>query len=317
MDELTLQVADEVGATFREGLAARAEARHLPVRLGAIGDGPADAIVVGIVSAPQDVRTGLQSGVRWIQSLATGVDSLLIPELLASQVVLTNSSGASAGPVAEFAMARILEHAKRLEQVRQQRRERSWVRFFQDGLEGATLTTVGLGPIGRRVAEIARSFGMHTIAVRRRPEAGPGPCHEVVGPGQLIDAMARSDHVVLAAAVTPETRQVLGAPELAAAKAGCFIVNVGRAELVDHDALVESAAAGRICAALDVFPVEPLPDNSPLWDTPGIVISPHIAVWTPRIVEVLAELTAVNLDNFAHGRPLVNVVDKRRGYVVS
>src|SRR5271166_6172640 len=99
MDELKLQVADEVGVAFREGLAARAEARHLPVRLG--------AIVVGMVSAPQDVRTGLQSGVRWVQSLATGVDSLLIPELVASEVVLTNSSGASAGPVAEFAMARI------------------------------------------------------------------------------------------------------------------------------------------------------------------------------------------------------------------
>jgi phosphoglycerate dehydrogenase-like enzyme len=314
---LTLVVTEEAGSAFRSGLEKRLSERGLEVRIGSIGDPTADAAVVGGLGAGEEVRSCLRAGARWIQALTTGVEDVLVPELMSSDVTLTNSAGATAGPVAEFAFARILEHAKRLEDIRRYQGQRSWTRFFQASLDRATLTTLGLGPIGRRVVEIARSFGMHTIAVRRRLDAGPGPCDEVFGTADLGAALGRSDYVVLAAAVTPETRGVVGAAELDAAKEGCLIVNIGRAELVDYDALLERVRAGKLSASLDVFPSEPLSSDSPWWSTPGVTVSAHIAVWTPQIVETLADLVAANVERFVQGRPMTNVVDKSLGYVLT
>jgi phosphoglycerate dehydrogenase-like enzyme len=285
----------------------------LPVTLLDVDAGPADALIVA-QDATEDVRHGLRAGVRWIQSVATGVETVLVPGVVESDIVVTNSAGTTAGPVAEFTFARILEHAKRLPYIAARQREHAWDRFFHNSLEGATLAVVGLGPIGRRVASLAKAFDMDVIGVRRRPEAGPGPCDEVYGADQLPEVMARSDYVVLLAAVTPETRGLLDRRALEAAKEGSFIENVGRAELVDHDALIEAATAGRVSAALDVVPEEPLPPESPLWDTPGIAISSHIAVWTPVLINAIVDLVDDNIRRFIEGRALLNVVDKTLGY---
>jgi phosphoglycerate dehydrogenase-like enzyme len=285
----------------------------VPVTLLDVDAGPADVLIVA-QDATEDVRHGLRAGVRWIQSVATGVETVLVPEVVESDIVVTNSAGTTAGPVAEFTFARILEHAKRLPYIAERQREHAWDRFFHDSLDGATIAVVGLGPIGRRVASLAKAFDMNVIGVRRRPEAGPGPCDEVFGADRLPEVMARSDYVVLLAAVTAETRGLLDRQALAAAKPGSFIVNVGRAELVDHDALIEAAREGRISAALDVVPEEPLPPESPLWETPGISVSSHIAVWTPVLITAIVELVNDNIRRFVDGRPLLNVVDKSLGY---
>src|SRR5262245_4281017 len=191
----------------------------LPVQLLDVDAGPADALIVA-QDATDDVQHGLRAGVGWIQSVATGVETVLVPEVVDSDIVVTNSAGATAGPVAEFAFARILEHAKRLPYIAERQREHAWDRFFHDSLEGATITVVGLGPIGRRVASLAKAFDMHVVGVRRRPEAGPGPCDEVVGPDQLGDAMSRSEYVVLLAAVTADSRGLVDRRVLEAAKEG-------------------------------------------------------------------------------------------------
>lgn len=285
----------------------------LPVTLLDVDAGPADALIVA-QDATDDVRYGLRAGVRWIQSVATGVETVLVPEVVDSDIVVTNSAGTTVGPVAEFTFARILEHAKRLPYIAARQQEHAWDRFFHASLDGATLAVVGLGPIGRRVAVLGKAFDMTVLGVRRRPEAGPGPCDEVFGADRLAEVMARSDYVVLLAAVTPQTRGLLDRQALEAAKHGSLIVNVGRAELVDHEALIEAAASGRISAALDVVPEEPLPPESPLWDTPGISVSSHIAVWTPVLITAIVELVYENVRRFVEGRPLLNVVDKALGY---
>jgi phosphoglycerate dehydrogenase-like enzyme len=288
----------------------------LPVVLADVDSEPANALIVG-QEAGNDVRHGLEAGVTWIQSLATGVETVLVPQVVDSDIVVTNSARATAGPVSEFAFARMLEHAKRLRYIADRQREHAWDRFMHQSLEGATIAVVGLGPIGRRLASLAKAFGMTVLGVRRRPQAGPGPCDEVFGPDQLPSVMSRSDFVVLLAASTPETRGLVGRRAIEAAKEGCLIVNVGRAELVDHDALLDATKSGRVSAALDVTPEEPLPADHPLWDAPGISISSHIAVWTPVIFQSLLDLVTENVHRFVDERPLLNVVDKRLGYLAS
>jgi phosphoglycerate dehydrogenase-like enzyme len=288
----------------------------LPVTFADLGSGPGDALIVAQY-ATDDVRAGLASGVRWIQSLATGVETVLIPEVVQSEVVVTNSSGATAGPVAEYTFGMILEHALGLRRTAQRQHEHVWDRFFHDSLEGSTLAVVGLGPIGRRVAKLGQAFGMRVLGVRRRPEAGAAGCDAVFAPSQLAEVMAESDYVVLLAAVTPETQQLVDRRALGAAKPGCLIVNVGRAELVDHAALLDAVREGRVRAALDALPEEPLPPESPWWDAPGTSISAHVAVWTRSILDLTTDLVADNVARFVEGRPLLNVVDKELGYVPS
>jgi phosphoglycerate dehydrogenase-like enzyme len=286
----------------------------LPVAFADLGSGPGDALIVAQY-ATDDVRVGMASGVRWIQSLATGVETVLIPEVVQSEVVVTNSSGATAGPVAEYTFGMILEHAMGLRRTAQSQQKHTWDRFFHDRLEGSTLAVVGLGPIGQRVAKLGRAFGMRVLGVRRRPEAGPAGCDAVFAPARLAEVMAESDYVVLLAAATPATQQLVDRTALAAAKPGCLIVNVGRAELVDHAALLDAVREGRVRAALDALPEEPLPPESPWWDAPGTTISAHVAVWTRSMLDLTTELVADNVARFVQGRPLLNVVDKDLGYV--
>jgi phosphoglycerate dehydrogenase-like enzyme len=297
---------------------ARLEPRlqGLPVILDDLGSGPGDALIVAQYAA-DDVRAGLALGVRWIQSLATGVETVLIPEVLQSDVVVTNSSGATAGPVAEYTFGMILEHALGLRRTAQRQREHAWDRFFHDCLEGATLAVVGLGPIGRRVVRLGHAFGMRVLGVRRHPDAGAAGCDAVFAPSELAEVMADSDYVVLLAAVTPASQQLIDRRVLAAAKPGCLIVNVGRAELVDHEALLDAVRDGRVRAALDALPEEPLPPQSPWWDAPGTSISAHVAVWTRSMIDLITDLVADNITRFLAGHPLLNVVDKELGYVPS
>ena len=197
MDTSTILVSDEV-VNLRGSMAA--SLAGLPVTLAEVGSGPGDVLIVA-QDATADARAGVAAGVRWIQSLATGVETVLIPEVVDSDIIVTNSAGATAGPVAEFTFARMLEHATRLQYIADRQREHAWDRFMHSSLEGATLAVVGLGPIGRRVVSIARAFGMTVLGVRRRPEAGLDGCDEIHGPDRLAEVVARSDYVVLLAAL--------------------------------------------------------------------------------------------------------------------
>jgi phosphoglycerate dehydrogenase-like enzyme len=251
---------------------------------------------------------------RWIHTISAGVDHLLFPELRESEAILTNASGVFNVPIAETVMAYILAVVKRLPEFWAHQRERRWEKLPLRELRGLTVGIVGLGDIGTEVARLCRAFGMHVLGLRRRP-APSDLADEVLPPDRLQDLLARSDFVVIAVPLTAETRGMIGRAELAAMKPDAWLVNISRGAIVDEEALVEALKEGRIGGAcLDVFAEEPLPPESPLWDMPNVIITPHNSWSSPHIEEREIALFLENLRRYVAGEPLLNVVDKQAGY---
>ncbi|MFF4628193.1 D-2-hydroxyacid dehydrogenase [Streptomyces griseorubiginosus] len=255
---------------------------------------------------------------RWVHASSAGVDSFLFPALVDDpDVVLTNARGVYEQPTAEYVLGLILALAKDFPGTWEHQRRREWRPRPSDDITGRTVLVWGTGPIGRAIARLLRAVGMRVSGAGRRPRTGDPDFGTVHGTATLRSALTEADYVVLAAPLTQGTRGMVDAPVLAAMKPGARLINVGRGGLVDEEALVDHLASGRLAgAALDVFTREPLPAESPLWNMPGVLISPHTAGETTSEREALI---GVFLDNYARhleGRPLRNVVDKQRGYVV-
>jgi phosphoglycerate dehydrogenase-like enzyme len=259
---------------------------------------------------------------KWIYSPAAAVHALLIPEIVNSDIVVTNGSDVHGGVVAEHAIALVLAMAKRLASAVLHQREKRWAQqeLWNEHprpreVKGATLLVVGLGTIGRGVAEMAVAIGMHVLAVRENPQKGVGTADEVFGFEQLNDVLPRADFVVVAAPLTEKTRACIGAQQFARMKRDAYFINVSRGALVDEPALVQALQSETIGgAALDVFNEEPLPQDSPLWNLPNILITPHSAAFTDQQWERHYTLFCENLRRFKAGKPLQSTVDKRRGY---
>lgn len=289
--------------------------RDLPVELAPLGSGPGDALLVAWSLSDEELAEAERAGVRWVQVLTVGLEDVLTPAVVASPVTVTTVGGVAARAIAELVLARILEHAKQLPHLATLQDARRWRSMLRlEALHDATLAVVGLGPVGRRIARIGRAFDMHLVAVRRRPEQGPGPCDEVAAPDDLRDVVSRSDYVVLAAPQTHDTVGLVDDAVLRAVKPGALLVNVARGPLIDEDALLRQLPEGRFRAALDVFREEPLPEDSPLWTAPGLRASPHCASVTPGLFDELADIAVTNIERFVAGGQLENVVDKHAGY---
>ena len=262
------------------------------------------------------------SKLKWVQITAAGVGDLLFPQLVESPVVVTNGRGLHAIAMAEHTLGVILSFARKLHLARDAQAARRWDQPRLWGavpgigeLAGGTLGLVGLGSVGKAIAERARVLGLRVIALRRHPDREPAPVDEQWGPGELPRLIEQSDWLVLAAPLTRETRGLIGARELERARPGAVLINLGRGALVDESALVAALQSGRIAgAALDVFEREPLPSESPLWDMPQVIVTPHISGLGPRYWERAIDLFRGNLCRFLSGEPLTNVVDKREGY---
>jgi phosphoglycerate dehydrogenase-like enzyme len=269
---------------------------------------------------PEQVRAARK--LKWIYSPAAAVHALLIPEIVNSDIIVTNGSDVHGGVVAEHAIALVLAMAKRLPSAVLHQRERRWAQqeLWDEHprpreVKGATLLVIGLGTIGRGVAKMASALGMHVIAVRENSGKGAGPAHEVFGFEQLNDALPRADFVVLAAPLTEKTRECIAAEQFARMKRDTYFINVSRGALVDEPALIDALQKGTIAgAALDVFAEEPLPQDSPLWSLPNVLITPHSAAFTDQQWERHYALFTENLRRFKAGEPLLSVVDKHRGY---
>jgi phosphoglycerate dehydrogenase-like enzyme len=280
---------------------------------------PEADVVYGVLVREENF--GLARRLRWIHVSAAGVGSLLFPALVESRVELTNARGLHAVSMAEHALGLMLGFARKLHLARDLQREHRWDQVGLwagpppiGQLSGGTLGVVGLGAVGSAVAERATALGMHVIAVRPHP-AGPAPAHEQWGLERLDEMLGRADWVVLAAPHTRATRGLIGAAQFGRMKPGAVLVNLGRGALVDEPALIAALRDGRIAgAALDVTREEPLPAQSPLWDLPGVVLTPHVSGLGPRYWERAVDQFAENLERFLAGRPLLNVVDKRAGY---
>src|SRR5437762_4561831 len=267
----------------------------------------ADIVLVGSRMASQlfDVLPRA-TNVQWIHALAAGVDQFPFDILRRTNITVTNSRGLYADALAEFVIAAMLWFAKDFRRVTRNQDLRKWEPFTVQRLEGQTAGIVGFGGIGRAVARRAEALGMRTIAARRRSE---------LGDPTIDDVIAESDYVILAAPLTPLTHGVMNAERIAAMKASAILINISRGPLLDEDALVAALQANRIKgAALDVFEVEPLPSDHPLWQLDNALIVPHSADRTTDSHDRAMTFFLENLARFERGEALENVVDKDEQY---
>ena len=251
---------------------------------------------------------------RWVHSISAGVEHVLSPTLVASDVMLTNASGVFSVPMAETVLAYMLAVVKRLPEFQEQQQRGLWKKLPLKELCGMTVGIVGLGDIGAEVGRLCRAFGMRVLGLRRYPRPSEH-AHEVFAPAQLPDLLARSDFVVIATPLTDATRGMIGGAELAAMKPDAWLINIARGAVVDQQALVEALQRGEIGGAcLDVFVEEPLPEDSPLWQMDNVILTPHNSWSSPRLEQRAAELFLENLRRYVEGEVLLNVVDKEAGY---
>lgn len=251
---------------------------------------------------------------RLLQSLGAGVDGILPAEGLPDRVQIANNRGMSAPTMAEFGLALLLALLKGLPGASAAQREHRWQRYLPHTAAGSTLGILGLGAIGEALAERAVALGMRVIGTQRSPK--PCPVAEQVWPaGETDRVLAESDAVVVLLPLTPETRGLLGAERLARMKPGAVLVNLARGGIVDETALLDALREERLGgAALDVFGSEPLPAESPLWDAPNLIVTPHVAGAFPDLLERAAERFAENVHRVERGEPPRSPVDRERGY---
>jgi D-2-hydroxyacid dehydrogenase (NADP+) len=279
-------------------------------------------IVIAWSIRPEQIAAAKR--LRWIHSPAAAVNQLMFPELINTDIVLTNAREVHGPVVAEHVMALIFAQAKKIPgSVRLQQKHIWGQQILWDEVPrvrevaGATVGLIGLGSIGRAVAKSAKALGMRVIAVREHPEKGSegADAAAVYGPSQINEVFRQADYIVLAAPVTDSTKTIANAERLALMKPEACLINVGRGPLVDEPALAAALREKKIGgAALDVFPKEPLPADSPLWDVPNLLITPHTAALTDKLWERHYALFSENLRRYRDRVPLLAVVDKVKGY---
>ncbi len=256
---------------------------------------------------------------RWIQFSSSGVVHLVqMMGLAESDVAVTNAAGIHGTPLAEFVLLSMLFFAKDMPRVLTDQRRHHWERFAGQPLRGRTAGIVGLGRVGREVARLAKAMGMRVIGTKRSTE-GANPTEYGVDAIYPFDGLrsllAGSDYLVLSVPLTPETDGLIGELELAAMKPGAVLINISRGAVVDEAALISALRSGRLRgAALDVFAVEPLPPDSPLWDMPNVLVTPHSMSTVTSENEAVVEVFVDNLRRYLAGQPLRNVFDRARGY---
>ena len=251
----------------------------------------------------------LAPNLRWVQSIAAGPNHL-VPKVRTVGARLTNNGGSNAVGIAEFVMARILEHWKALTDIGALQRDHRWEARFGRELAGSTLGLLGFGPINQAVAARATAFGMRVLVVRRSPGDVPPGIERVVGEDGLLEVLGESDVVVSAVPETPATIGMIGAAQFAAMPGGAFFCNVGRGSLVDEPALIAALHAGHLGgAAIDVAHVEPLPAGDPLWDAPRLRISAHCSSVPASMFPGMHRTFRDNVVRYLAGEPLAGEVD--------
>ncbi len=293
----------------REGLVHDdAEAALASARVLLRGGVPASVLEHVISRAPR---------LEWIHSFSAGVDRVATPAVRARGLTVTNARGVFSRPIAEYVVMMCLAIARRLPQLLELQRERTWQPLRGTELGGLTVGIVGYGSIGSEIAQLLRPFETTIIATRRHAERGAGDLAnvEILALDRLDELLRRSDIVVVAAPLTEETAGLIGAAQLQEMRETAWLINIARGRLLDELALRRALEAGWIGGAvLDVFTEEPLPPDSPLYGTPNLIVTPHTSWSSDRVIERSIVLFVENLRRFAAGEPLENVVDLEAGY---
>ena len=293
-----------------------------------MGSAPSAAALSGALPGREglvgwDVRAGaLEQAwgagdrLRWIHWCGAGVDAALFPALAASEVTLTNARGVFDVAMAEYVLGLVLALAKGFPETFAAQRERRWSYRLGERVAGRRALIVGVGAIGRAIARALGALGIEVHGIGRHPRDHDADFTKVYPPSALHAQLGRADFVVAILPATAEAAGLFAAAEFAAMPRGARFINVGRGSSVDEAALVAALASGHLGgAALDVFADEPLDAASPLWDAPGLIVSPHMSGDYHGHDRALLDLFADNLRRYRAGDPLANVVDKRLGYV--
>lgn len=250
---------------------------------------------------------------RWFHTFSAGVDSPAFQQLIDRGAALTNSSGASAPSIAQYVLAMMLHTVKRVGTWRDQQARHEWRQIPAGELTGQTAGIIGAGAIGGEVARLAQAFGMRVVGIRRSARRARH-VDEQLPPSGLPQLLQQSDFVVLACPLTNETERMIGADQLRMMKSTATLINVARGRVVDETALVHALQEGRIAGAcLDVFEQEPLPESSPLWSMPNVVVTPHNSGFSPLNMPRSMAIFLDNLARFLDKRPLRNRVRNARG----
>ncbi|MBU7011635.1 MAG: D-2-hydroxyacid dehydrogenase [Theionarchaea archaeon] len=251
---------------------------------------------------------------QWVHALAAGVDRLLFPEFRESDIVLTNSSGVHPIPISEHVLGMMLMLTRRFNKSMKSQFQKKWERPTPVELHGKTLGIVGFGSIGERIGQLGKCLGMSVIGMKRNITTTEN-ADEIMPPEKLHDLLNRSDFVVISLPLTKETFHLFGKKEFQTMKKTAYLINVSRGKIVCEKDLVDALEAEEIAGAgLDVFEVEPLPAESPLWEAENVIVTPHYAGSTPEYFNRAIDIFCDNLQRFLKGEPLINVVNKKTGY---
>jgi phosphoglycerate dehydrogenase-like enzyme len=251
---------------------------------------------------------------KWIQTPGAGIDALLPLDWLPSDVTLTNNRGAHGDKVHDSCALALLAIHMRLPQIGINQRDHVWRQILTPPIAGRTAVLIGFGDLGYGAARAAHALGLRVLAVTRSGTAGP-PAERAYSVAAIDEVLPQADFVVITSPLTPETKGLLNRARLDRLKAGAGIINFGRASIVDYPALREKLERGELAGAvLDVFDQEPLPVDSPLWNTRNLIVMPHISCDTPGYVDRLFDRWFDNFERFLASEPLQNVVDREHGY---
>lgn len=300
-----------------DAVESAAEVRY--VRANELADGlrGADALFVWdfLSTAVRDAWPAADR-LQWLHIAAAGVDPVLFPEVRESDVVLTNSRGVFDGAIAEYVLGVVLAFTKDFVRSWELQRESRWQHRETERLAGKRAVVVGTGPIGRAIARQLRAAGLQVAGAGRSARDGDPDFGTVHASGDLPNWVGEFDFVVAVAPLTEQTKGLFDKSVFTAMKPSARMINVGRGELVVTEDLVDALRAGEVAgAALDVFETEPLAQDSPLWTMPNVLVSPHMSGDFIGWRDVLVEVFVDNFQRWTAGESLLNVVDKKLGYV--
>lgn len=253
--------------------------------------------------------------IRWQHTPSSGVNHILTPTFLSHDIILTNSSGVHAIPIAEFVLNFMLYHAKNVRKLQDLQTNHYWNKWLElEELYSKTLLLIGTGNIGKEIALRAKAFGMQIWGSRRNPEPLAN-FDKIVGANEWKALLPEADYIVIATPLTPETKGLINAETLRLMRPTAYLINIARGAIVDENALLTALREGWIAGAgLDIFESEPLPPESPFWSLPNAFITPHCSALTPQVRSRIVKLFIDNLTSYRNKEKLRNVVDKNVGY---